>query len=398
MRNSRIIKVPLLGFVLLLFVSQPAFAQKVTEQFKKPLKTFELMPKAEFQEQTSLISKPMTDDEAVSYQVRIPKNWKESDEGGFGNVAVSDKVLGELDKFYGPPTLTERSRVEVEAAGLDYKMTAEQWMIQYLLNNGYNLQGMKAHNNERAEALYVLLENSVSFAVRAVAHINGERILFAQYFVPLERYHDEKAMQVRILETFKPTKRSDEFVEDMEEFQFLDLAKVKFPVSWTLRALPIRSIDRMKVEILSTAVVESAYENAKTRLDGQIDIEMVSIFASDTLEEEIESYRADLAERGLVLGEVLERRDDFLFGDRFEFVDTQVYRVTNENNKLIEYEFWFTIMSAGDYYYFVSLFTASRDHDYLLWAKNSETYKLVASLVEPQVAANDTVEEIEEEL
>jgi len=383
------------GFLSIVFVvfvfAMPhmAFAQQVTEQFKKPMPKVEFMPAAEFEAQTDLITEKMPDDLALSYSMRVPKNWKASGGVGAYNITVGNKVLTELKTFFGPPSVTaERSKLVIDAVGLDYGMTAEQWFMQYLLANGYNLQGLEVYDKDNAEALYVLIDNNISYAVRSVARMNGKRVLFAQHYIPVERWHDEKVMQAQMLDSFRPINDVEVHVEEMESFQFLDIAEFQYPTTWTLRALPIRSIDRMKVEIIKTAVVETSDGKPQTRLDGQIDVEMASIFASDTLEEEIEKFRSALADKGLVLGDVIEIRDDFLLGDRFDFVDTQVYKVTDVDAKLIEHELWVTIMAAGDYYYFVTLFTPSRDHDYFLWGRNVETYKLITSLIEPK---GDTV-------
>ncbi len=375
-------------FLTALFaVPQTIFAQKITEQFKKPMPEFELTSQAEFEKQTNLLSKEFKQDEALSYEIRIPKNWTESGKGGLSEISVSN-ILGELGKFYGPPNIDERSKLVVEAVGLEYEMTAQQWFVQYLLANGYNLQGLKAYDNDNAEALYVLIDNGISFAVRAMARVNSKRVVFAQHYVPIDRWHDEKVAQAQILQSFQLKKDIQGFVEEMGVFQFLDLVELQYPKSWSLKALPIRTVDRMQVELLNTATVQNDYEKAKTRLDGQIDFNLVSIFASETLEEELDWFRDSLAEKNMLLGDVLEVRDDFLFGDKFDFVDTQVYRATGDVSKLVEHELWLTIMSKDEYYYFVSLFTPSRDHDYFTWARNTETYKLVISTIEPQELAS----------
>ena len=371
-------------FSLMLFALGDAQAQKVTEQFKKAMPKVELMPEAEFKEGTEVFKQDYPDDPALNFEMRIPKGWTDNTKGNFSNIEVRDKVMGELRKFYGPPSLSERSRLVIEAAGLDFDMTAEHWFIQYLLENGYNLQGLRAINNDKAEAAYVFIENGFSYVVRAMAVINGKRILFAQYFVPVERWHEEKALATGILNSFNVTKPVEVFVEEMEEYQFLDLATFKYPTSWNLRALPVRSIDRMRVELNNVSEIEDDYGKKYVSLDGQIDIELVSIFASEKLEDEIDRFRSELSKRGMTLGEVIESRDDFLLGDKFDFVDTQVYRVTNEQSHLLEHELWMTIMSAGEYYYFVTLFTPSRDKDYFMWARNAEAYKLVVSLINPE--------------
>lgn len=360
------------------------FAQQITEQFEKPMPKVEFMPKAEFEERTNLILEESEEDLSLSFSLRVDKDWVESGQGGVGDIVLGRNVLKELKKFFGPPSLTVRSKLVIEAVGLEYDMTIEQWFSQYLLSNGYSLQGLEVYDNDNAEALYVLLDQDISYAVRSVARVNGRHVLFAQYFVPVERWHDEKVMQAQTLDSFRLGTEVKEHVEEMETYKFLDISEFKYPVTWKLRALPVRSIDRMKVELLKLAEVEGSDGKMRNRLDGQIDVEMVSIYASDTLEEEFERFREALAEKGMVLGDVIEQRDDFLLGEQYDFVDTQVYKVTSAAARLIDHELWVTIMSSGEYYYFVTLFTPARDQNFFLWARNAETYKLVTSLIKPQ--------------
>ncbi|MEZ5813651.1 MAG: hypothetical protein R3E13_02855 [Alphaproteobacteria bacterium] len=380
-------------FVTVLFAAcfggpQVSYAQKVTEQFNKPMPEFELTGISEFKKATKVVVKEFQKDPALDYEVRVPENWTELSKGGLGDIAVSDKILGELGKFYGPPSsVSARSRLVIEAEGLQYYMTAYQWLVQYLLANGYNLQGMKVYDDKNAEALYVLIEDDVSYAVRAVARLNGSRVVFAQHFIPVERWHDEKVVQSLMLNSFHLKNEVDGYVEEMEEYQFLDFAEFKYPKSWTLETGSIRTIDRMGVELLSTEIVHRKHGKPTTRLDGQINVNMVSVFVSDTLEDEIERFREDLAKKNLNLGDFLEYREEFLFGDKFDFVDTQVFKATASSGKLIDHELWLTVMAKGEYYYFVSLFTPSRDEDYFTWARNTETYKLIVSTIEPKEGA-----------
>ena len=254
-----------------------------------------------------------------------------------------------------------------------------------LLANGYNIRGLEATTPYQADALYVYIKDSISYVAHSRAIVNGTKVLFAQYHVPVDRYHEEKVDMTHVIKSFAIKKRIEETVEDMEKYQFLDIAEFQYPVSWKLRSLPIRSIDRMKVELFNIRSIETGwYGKSDTRLDGQIDVNLVSIFASETLEEEFDLFKGEVENKGLTMGEVLEERDDFLFTDDFDFVDTKVYSVTGQEGNMVEHELWVTIMLAGEYYYFVTLFTPSRDHDYFLWARNVESYKLVTRNLRPQ--------------
>lgn len=369
------------------FFPHSAFAQKVMEQYRKPMPEFDLLSSGEFTENTEPLVLKTFGDPALNFEIRIPKGWENMTKGRPEDFSVTNKIMGEIVRFYGPPDIySERSYLTVEAMSMDYYMTVEQWLMQFFLSSSYNVQGLTVHDDTRAEALYVFIKNKVSYAVRASVYTNGKHVMYAQYVVPIERWHDEKVMQKMVLDSFDPITPVKEYIEEMQRYQFLDLAEFMYPVSWELKALPIRTIDRMEVLLLNTHYIHDGSHTGKIRLDGQIGIDLVSIYASETLDDELNYYKEDVAEKGLVMGDVIENRNEFFLGDSYDFVDTQVFKVTDENERVIEHELWLTIMSAGDFYYFVSLFTPSRDDDYFKWARNVETYKLVVNEIKPRTA------------
>ncbi len=371
--------------LLLVNFSLSAEAQQIKDQFTAPMPEIEMTPIPAFKKESFITNLDSSSSPELSFNMRIPNGWKETTKATIDS-DIGQKVLSELKSFFGPANLyAPRSQITVEAVELDYDYTAERWFIQYLLSNGYNIRGLEAESDTKADALYVYIKDSVSYAVRARAIVNGTKVLFAQYSVPLERYNEEKVNMAHVMNSFNIKKVVEEDVEEMEKYQFLDIAEFQHPVSWKLRSLPIRSIDRMKVELFNIRELETGwYGEKEQRLDGQIDINLVSIFASETLEEEFELFKTEVETNGLTMGEVLEERDDFLFTEDFDFVDTKVYSVTGQEGNVVAHELWVTIMLAGEYYYFVTLFTPSRDHDYFLWARNVESYKLVTRNLKPQ--------------
>ncbi|MCB9983120.1 MAG: hypothetical protein H6861_05545 [Rhodospirillales bacterium] len=360
-------------------------AQKVLEQFRKKMPEFELLSEEEFLSKTDELVNESFEDKALHFKMRTPNGWTDMTRGGLENVSISKKIMGEIVRFYGPPDLySERSYLTVEAMGMDYYMTVEQWLMQYLLTSGHNVQGLTIHDDNYAEVLYVFIRDNISYVARAAVITNGKYVLYAQYVVPVERWHDEKVMQKMILDSFAPTVVVKDYIEKMETYPFLDLAELRYPESWKLKAMPIRTIDRLEVQLVNTYSVENDARRKTLRLDGQIVVTLVSIYDTETLEDELEVFKEDLLKKGLIMGEVIEARDDFILGDRFDFVDTQVYQAIPDEKRLIDHELWLTAMSAGDYYYFVSLFTPSRDEEYFKWARNVETYKLVVNEIRPR--------------
>lgn len=371
------------SLVSLIFLGVPAHAQKIFEQFNKPMPKLTLMAEAKFTDMTQLIDEPASGDPALGYTIRIPKDWSIPKDGGVVNLSAENNILGEIGRFFGPPTLTERSRMQIHALGLDYQMTAQQWLMQHMLLKGYNVQGIEIHGEKSAEALYVLIENAESYVVRSLAILNGKRVIFLEYYIPIDRWHDEKIVQEQVVKSFALKQNVEESVEPLEVYKFLDIAVVQYPVTWKLVAQPIKTIERMKIKMLNLGKSQGEYE-VKTKLDGKIEVEMVSAFTSETLEQEIERYRTDLDKSGLAVQDFVEAPEDFVLNPHFDFAETNVYKAADSENKLIDYEFWQTVLSSGDYYYFVSLLTPARDQDYFIWSRNTETYKMILGLMKPQ--------------
>lgn len=375
---------------VLILLSPAVQAQKLLGEYKIPLpeEKWEMPSQAEFEKETLLHEATPLGDSALSYRVRLPKDWTEPTDVGLSNYKLSNRLMGEIAQFFGPPKMYLRSRFTIEALGLNYQLTAEQWFLQHVMANGYTMQGMKTISDHRVEALFVLVQGDTTYVVRAVAEINGKRVVLAQYYLPSQYWNDEKIMQAQVMKSFALTKPDTEFVEKMQVYQFLDVAEFKYPTSWVIRADPVRSIDRMSVEVRNVVskdhVVLKKDKDKPLQLNGKIEIALVSSFVVDDLESELDKFKKDLTKTGLILGDFIEDRDDFTYDDAVEFGSTKVYKAFDEQKTLLDYELWLTVMSSGSYYYFVTLLTPSRDASYFIWSRNTQTYKLITSLIEPQ--------------
>jgi hypothetical protein len=356
------------------------------KEIKIPMPPIEKLPEVEFTKTTKLYDEIPFNDKALAFRVRIPTGWTKNTDIGMSNFSISENVFGEVARFYGEPRVEgERSRFTINALELEYQLTAEQWFLQYLLSNGYTLQGIKTYNENRVEALYVLLEHDISYIVRAVAVLNGKRMVLAQYFLPIEFWDVEKKMQNSVVSSFVLTDAEKGFVENMKIYQFLDVAEMKYPESWELRAQPLRSIDQMGVQLFNFA---TPLEDEKTTtLDGKIDVRLVSSFDSESLEAEIEVFKQEIKEKGLVLGDIIETEMNYEFSPELDFAKVEVYRATDDKDALVNYELWLAIMSAGDYYYFITLLTPSRGDDFYVWSRNTQTFKLILENIAPMEGA-----------
>ena len=365
-------------------------AQQDKFEYKKPMPDIPMVPDKEFLEGSILHKDLPFDDNALSYEVRLPKNWSKSKNKGSAadTHALSSKILANVGEYFGPVSLYSGfpSRFVINAVSLDYELTAEQWFLQYLLSNGYALQGVEVHDENTAEALFVLIDRDASFIVRAAAIKNGRRIVLAQYFMPIELWNEDKGWQQKVIKDFRLISPDDELVEKMKPYHFLDIAEIQYPESWVLRAPPTRSLDRMLIKILNVSEdYDQDYRSKDSILHGKIEADLVSVYTAKDIDDEADNIKARLKRE---LGLVLEDLDVFdvekHISDDFLEKKGRVYRAYHPENELLNYEYWVTQMRKGDYYFYVTLLTPARKDDYYMWSRNTETYKLVLQHTLPQ--------------
>ncbi|MCB1532441.1 MAG: hypothetical protein KDJ35_06205 [Alphaproteobacteria bacterium] len=355
--------------------------------YTKPMPSFELLPVAEFEAQTVLLVEEPKGNENLKFEIRYPKDWSVSNSVSEGNFSLAPRIFNEMARFYSPPRVTgPRSQMEIKAMKLDFALTAEQWLLQYLKAEGSTVEGFRVHSESRAEVMRVLLERGQSYAVRSVVEVNGANLVVAEYKLPIENWNDEKILQAQVMDSFKLlNKKDDLLVEEMKAFDFLDIAKLTYPSSWDIRFTPFRSVDVMEASLVNFPVQFKGDTSGNAAVDGKIDFKIVSAYAAESLEAEIKAYEAGLQERGLSYGEPVEIEDYIAVDEFFEFARFKAYKINDQNDRLSNYEIWTSLLSAGDYFYFVTLYTPSREEDYALWSRNTETFKLVMKMLKPTV-------------
>jgi len=358
---------------LVMFFSPASYAQQVVEGFKVEMPKLKEVELDVFNKTSTLYKRMPFGDEYLAYSVRLPKNWsKQANEGG-EDFRLSNKVLGEIDRYYAPVRMGERSYLSVKAVELDHKLTAEQWFLLYMLENSYTLQGMPVVDDNRVEVLYVVVNRGVTYIAMAAAQISGKRVVFSQYVMPSDVWDAEQGYATRVMESFQLDKLDDAPVEEKVQYQFLDVAEMSYPVSWDIRTRPLRSLDKLSARLLNVKK-KTGFGGARY-LNGQIDVHLINEFIVDDIEDDIENFKSEISADNLVIGDALETLEGFEVHESITPISAMVYKATDKARSLLGYEFWLSVVQSGEYYYFVSLLTPARDADYASWARNIETFK-----------------------
>ncbi len=372
------------AFFVMFFAGSLVHAQQnVADLLTKPMPVFDAMPLEDFKSKSRVFKDIPLGDSYLEYEVSLPEGWEKSQNQSISGFSLNKKILADLGRYFGPANLSTRSVLTIKASEREFESTAEQWLLNYVLENGYTVQGLKSYTPTRAEAVYIVVEGDQTLIVRTVVVTNGKRVVLAEYTLPSDEWHNEKALQARVLESFNLLKDDTGLVEEMGQSQFLDIAEMQYPVSWDLQTTDVRSIDRLDASLLRVAQRLKGRETVQI-LNGKIDIYLISSFVVDDLEKETLDFKARIKETGLVLGEIIEEPEELVVHDKMEFAYTEVYYAVDPAKPNINYEFWFTIMAAKDYYYFTTLLTPARDQDFANWSRNAQTYRLVNRFLKPQ--------------
>ncbi len=377
MRQCRHVFIALIAFFICVPVVQ---AQMLDIQKIQKIPRFKELTDEKFTAETNAVEEKPKGDKYLAYRLRLPKDWSKvledapPEEEGSGQ-EMSRRILGKVNTYFSPANTDILSRFEVRALELEHDISARNWFLNYVLVNGYTLQGMEEVSNRRVEALYVLLEKDIPYIVRTVAEINGSRIVLASYYMPDMRWEAEKAIQEKIVGSFKFIKPERIRIESARTFAFLDILRFDYPVSWRLSAPNIYSTDVMDAKLVSSPDDKI--------LDGEISVHIISTELDTTLAQEVQNLKGDITDTGLAIGKLIEVPTNYKFHNHIYFSRVEVYQANDKLKKVEEHEYWLAIMAEDRYYYIVTMVTPSRGSNFYIWVRNSGAFQTVIESLRP---------------
>lgn len=354
-----------------------AAAQALDATKIRKIPRYTTLSQKDFDAASELFEVSPENDKYLAFTARLPKGWKRNTDTAEAEAAtvISAEVLSPIARFRGPTMIDAVSRFEVSAIALEHDISARNWFLSYLLQRSYTLEGLEQVDGSRVEALYVIVEGDTSYIVRTVAQINGTRMVLASYYLPEQRWEQEKAAQEKVIQSFKFTAPEKVKVDTVNTYAFLDLLRFDYPVSWRLLAPNISSVDAMDAKLVNMAQDET--------VTGEIEIHLISSELDTTLAQEVGYIKDDLAEKGLEIGKLIETPEGYKLHDHIFYNRVEVYEIADKAQKLQNYEYWLTIMAEDRYYYIITMLGVGRKGDFYNWARNAEAFRTVIESIRP---------------
>lgn len=384
--KSRALKILMLIFLVsgIGFVGDSNASEvDIFERFKKDMPEIAEMDKEEFISKTRPIKDTPYNQKSLAYSIRIPKDWIATQQKSSGNFVLSEKLFLELNRFYGPASPFGRSRIEIEALNLDTNLTVEQWYLKYILEAGMTTEGLVVHNRDRVESLVVAMDGEFSYYLRTLVVRNENKVIMAKYYVPVSFMQQEASMQQAVIGSFQILYQTERKQIDSNVYRFLDVAEVRYPKTWEVFSKPMRAVDYMDAALIN---VEGG-RGTSSSSNGKVDITVVLQSDKRTLIEEIAAYKKKIQLNGLLVGDKIKGYGDFNHSKEMDFGISEVYRGIDSTNNQSEYEFWFSVLVGGNYYYLMMLLTPSRNDNFSIWANNVQNYHFILENFQPMSGA-----------
>jgi hypothetical protein len=360
-------------------------AQEVLDIFKKPMPMYDVPEGDELEKATRYFEEYPVGAKDLSFRLRLPKEWSMADDVSVGSFVIGDSLLTNLAEYISPvDDAGNFHKLKVQAIKVKYQMTAKHWLIQYILDNNYSVQGMEVIDDKHAEALLVYVNKGASYVARVAVHINGSYAILLSHTSPLEFWKNERVMQQVALDSFELIFPSGKTIEKMDLYSFLDLAEFSYPESWIIDTKPIRSADRMNVNVLNISYKKYGEEDISS-IEGRIGVYLVSYYSVEDLDKELKDLQNILVRSGLYVQEELGNHNDFIFEDREgAMAQTFVYEVEGKDASVRGYEYWVTIMAHGDNFFITTLLTPTRDDAFFMWSRNTQAYSAISKSFKPK--------------
>lgn len=372
----------LLSFFTALLISTAAYGQTGIISGELPALKYESkISQKEFIIKTQRLEEVPGDDGLLAYRVRLPSDWVKTAEKPDFDVDLNNRLLGEVTKYVSPPIGDVRALFVVRAIKMQYLISTRDWLLNYMLANGYSPRGFREVNPDRVEVEYVMVNNGLSYVVRSVARRNGDRIVLAEFLLPTTAEQVTREIQIWSMRTFRVLNPDNLPPVELSEYRLLDMGVFYYPSGWQAATVGERSPDAITTQLTKKDMFseKEKKKREKENLNKQDGTIRTYYLAKTKLPEGQDtglSFDDLLTEKGMKRGEEIERID---LGQTPDNITLQRHKLDVGDNRFVDYEYWYAIRDTGSHIFVTTMITPAEGVDFLNWARNKATFELISS-------------------
>ncbi len=353
----------------------PAQAQKLSLPFSELNMSIE-MPKETYMELSAQYTRELKDEALLKHSFRLPKTWTDQ-MGEAKKTDFSTKVETLISHYIGPPNMYARSSFEVKVLKMDREMDLMHWYFTYMGTKGYSVTALKEWaDGRRVEAEAIRIDVEATFVMRSVAMLSGDLVVIAEYSVPDPFWGEQRDEAVWSASTFTLEYANDRTIEPRKEFSILDIVKFNYPGSWQVRRPKLTVVDEL------SAVATS--RNQRGEYDGRLDAFFLASHAGGTREENLKLYKEKYTDIvSFDLGAHIETLEGQTYDESISAGRVDIFKALKPGTESeTGYEIWMALLESNVYDGYVFMNTVSREIDFVTWAKNQRSFKIMVESME----------------
>lgn len=365
--------------IFLILGSGIAHAAGLYQMFRQNFPQIERLPVEQLMEMTEFkFEEAPFDDIYAGYRIFIPKGWLQAGEQQIRNTVRDDRVRGEVARFYSNPIIDERGTLTIRTYDLRFNTNAESWLIDYLIDFGYSVEGIETHGENHAQAVAVLLdEEGDDLKDWIVARINGTRVFLMTFSVPLRLFNGNQNLIASIAHTFDLLEEDPQ--EDFGTLEFIldEFIVLNYSKDWSLIRSRTGRLDFSQIKLLNLGSQEKRY-------DGIITFNLFQNEARQTsLVQDLDRTKKEVAELGFEFINKFEPgfELDYPVGQTLTIFEThQVRNIQSDNER---FEAWISVIKNDDHTYIVHMLTPNQTQDFAKWVENKSNFETVIASIRP---------------
>lgn len=363
-------------------------------QSKNPLALPEIqsMPMETYAAQSEEVKKEFREDPYLAFNVQLPKNLTEQAFDTLKNRMEEDRLYGEVFRKYGEAVQDVRPYFSVQTYKPDRLISAKNWFVTRLLENGQTLKGLSSDKKgDSFEGFYIRIDHlNNTEIVRAKGYLKGPRIVLAEYVVPILLWDRDRDIQAYAIKSFELKGMADNTLpEPLMSYSFLESFSMQYPQSWRLDADQKTAENRIDLSFFTADDMRVVYGNIDLTLvaDQSLKDPIDRSRYPTNIPQIIKERRQQIIDKGYLIDDVMERRQyDLAIDSKLQV--TEVYPL---RKKLTDYvthrkapvtrELWITVIKGTEETgknYIVSMVLPSRiGASSYKWATGAKAYETI---------------------
>ena len=346
------------------------------------------LPKDLVASKTQLTQQTPFGDSELDFVVRLPKDWVMSEFARYGLQGQDNyKVLTNVARYFGPAIEDARPFLYVDVERIKRYMTAETWARAYMIKHGISPQAVQVISPTEVQALYVDVRDFQSYAVRGLFRIVSDTIVMASMGVPISSYKDKKDVMGLVLNSFRLTNPINREIEKKNEYNLLNILRLKYFSSWMPKNEFTESMLRPSVELHNP---QEANNTGGKLLQGIILINIWRNSSQFNDENNMKEIKDRLQVMSMTLGKALDKAKALPVRDNFtaitqtpylaqvnSYVQTDKFGIDRSESAQTKQEVWVTVLDNGYYRAYATLITPPKETNYVIWNQNMSAYQLL---------------------